>query len=145
MLILTLGSTNSGCNGFTKISFFSPTMIKDVGCKWVILGHSERRNVFKESDEVWSFKPGWLSKLTASCLWFSYTFVKNPWVGSGINCSASVVWILLLTSSSCSFAIFWFYLKVLSMWFPTMRVVCQDYSSQKSLTAKFLIKLILLF
>ncbi|KAJ7379710.1 triosephosphate isomerase [Desmophyllum pertusum] len=30
----------------------SPTMIKDVGCNWVILGHSERRNVFKESDEL---------------------------------------------------------------------------------------------
>lgn len=27
-------------------------MIKDVGCNWVILGHSERRNIFKESDEV---------------------------------------------------------------------------------------------
>lgn len=27
-------------------------MIKDVGCDWVILGHSERRNVFGESDEL---------------------------------------------------------------------------------------------
>ena len=27
-------------------------MIKDVGCEWVILGHSERRNIFKEPDEV---------------------------------------------------------------------------------------------
>jgi len=30
----------------------SPQMIKDVGCDWVILGHSERRNVFGESDEL---------------------------------------------------------------------------------------------
>lgn len=30
----------------------SPSMIKDVGCNWVILGHSERRNIFKESDEL---------------------------------------------------------------------------------------------
>ncbi|CAH8434216.1 unnamed protein product [Heterobilharzia americana] len=30
----------------------SPAMIKDVGCDWVILGHSERRNVFGESDEL---------------------------------------------------------------------------------------------
>ncbi|KAL9970190.1 hypothetical protein ACROYT_G022524 [Oculina patagonica] len=30
----------------------SPAMIKDVGCNWVILGHSERRNIFKESDEL---------------------------------------------------------------------------------------------
>jgi len=30
----------------------SPAMIKDVGCEWVILGHSERRNIFKETDEL---------------------------------------------------------------------------------------------
>lgn len=30
----------------------SPAMIKDVGVEWVILGHSERRNVFCESDEL---------------------------------------------------------------------------------------------
>ena len=33
-------------------SIFSPAMIKDVGCEWVILGHSERRHVFGESDQV---------------------------------------------------------------------------------------------
>lgn len=27
-------------------------MIKDVGCGWVILGHSERRNIFEETDEL---------------------------------------------------------------------------------------------
>jgi len=27
-------------------------MIKDVGAEWVILGHSERRNVFGENNEV---------------------------------------------------------------------------------------------
>lgn len=30
----------------------SPAMIKDVGVSWVILGHSERRNVFGESDAL---------------------------------------------------------------------------------------------
>nr|ABS19441.1 multivalent antigen sjTPI-FABP [synthetic construct] len=30
----------------------SPSMIKDVGCDWVILGHSERRSIFNESDEL---------------------------------------------------------------------------------------------
>lgn len=30
----------------------SPAMIKDIGCDYVILGHSERRNVFGESDEL---------------------------------------------------------------------------------------------
>lgn len=31
---------------------YSPGMIKDCGVNWVILGHSERRHVFGESDEV---------------------------------------------------------------------------------------------
>jgi len=30
----------------------SPVMLKDVGCQYVILGHSERREYFKESDEL---------------------------------------------------------------------------------------------
>ncbi|KAJ2165557.1 triosephosphate isomerase, partial [Coemansia sp. RSA 353] len=29
----------------------SPEMLHDVGAKWVILGHSERRSILKESDE----------------------------------------------------------------------------------------------
>ncbi|NLK01032.1 MAG: triose-phosphate isomerase [Clostridia bacterium] len=29
----------------------SPLMLKDIGCKYVILGHSERRHVFGETDE----------------------------------------------------------------------------------------------
>ncbi|MBI4387587.1 MAG: triose-phosphate isomerase [Candidatus Omnitrophica bacterium] len=30
----------------------SPLMLKDVGCRYVILGHSERRTLFKETDEL---------------------------------------------------------------------------------------------
>ncbi|XP_067006471.1 triosephosphate isomerase [Anabrus simplex] len=30
----------------------SPAMIKDIGLNWVILGHSERRNIFGEDDEL---------------------------------------------------------------------------------------------
>ena len=29
----------------------SPNMLVDAGCKWVIIGHSERRQYFSESDE----------------------------------------------------------------------------------------------
>jgi len=36
----------------------SPAMIKDIGCEWVILGHSERRNVFGESDQLVGEKVG---------------------------------------------------------------------------------------
>lgn len=35
-----------------SLSSFSPGMIKDCGATWVVLGHSERRHVFGESDEV---------------------------------------------------------------------------------------------
>ncbi len=38
-----------------SIYFCSPEMALDMGCEWVILGHSERRHVFKESDEVFMF------------------------------------------------------------------------------------------
>jgi triosephosphate isomerase len=34
----------------------SPAMIKDFGLKWVILGHSERRHVFGEDDNLISDK-----------------------------------------------------------------------------------------
>lgn len=30
----------------------SPSMLKDIGCNWVILGHSERRTIFGEKDEL---------------------------------------------------------------------------------------------
>ena len=30
----------------------SPLMLKDIGIDWIILGHSERRNIFGETDEV---------------------------------------------------------------------------------------------
>jgi len=36
----------------------SADMIKDIGVEWVILGHSERRNVFGESDEFIAEKVG---------------------------------------------------------------------------------------
>jgi triosephosphate isomerase (TIM) len=30
----------------------SPAVLKEIGCNWTLLGHSERRHVFKETDEM---------------------------------------------------------------------------------------------
>lgn len=48
-----IGVAAQNCYKVEKGAFtgeISPAMIKDVGCHWVILGHSERRHVLMESD-----------------------------------------------------------------------------------------------
>ena len=56
MLLLVISAVkillNIGNNYFNFVGEISPMMIKDIGAEWVILGHSERRNVFGESDAV---------------------------------------------------------------------------------------------
>ncbi len=50
-----IGVAAQNCHKAQKGAFTGETsvdMIKDVGCEWVVLGHSERRNVFGESDEL---------------------------------------------------------------------------------------------
>jgi len=50
-----IGVAAQNCYKVEKGAFtgdISPAMIKDCGCEWVILGHSERRNVFGESDQL---------------------------------------------------------------------------------------------
>lgn len=37
---------------FFVLGEISPAMIKDVGCDWVILGHSERRTIYGEKDDL---------------------------------------------------------------------------------------------
>lgn len=34
------------------VIILSPAMLKDLNIEWVILGHSERRNIFGETNEV---------------------------------------------------------------------------------------------
>jgi len=49
----SIGVAAQNCYKVSKGAFtgeISPAMIKDVGCEWVILGHSERRQVFGEPD-----------------------------------------------------------------------------------------------
>ncbi|KAA0710022.1 Triosephosphate isomerase A [Triplophysa tibetana] len=50
-----IGVAAQNCYKVPKGAFtgeISPAMIKDCGVDWVILGHSERRHVFGESDEL---------------------------------------------------------------------------------------------
>jgi len=51
----SIGVAAQNCYKVAKGAFtgeISPAMIKDIGCSWVILGHSERRNVFGECDAL---------------------------------------------------------------------------------------------
>jgi len=57
----SVGVAAQNCHKVAKGAFtgeISPGMIKDLGCEWVILGHSERRNIFGESDQLISEKIG---------------------------------------------------------------------------------------
>lgn len=74
---------------FTVLSLCSPAMIKDCGVNWVILGHSERRHVFGESDEV-TFYP------LCYCLWHHRVPAGKNWVctvcNSKLVCVLSAHW-----------------------------------------------------
>jgi len=51
----SIGVAAQNCYKVAKGAFtgeISPAMIKDVGCEWVILGHSERRQIFNETDQL---------------------------------------------------------------------------------------------
>jgi len=56
-----IGVAAQNCYKAEKGAFtgdISPAMIQDLGCKWAILGHSERRNVFGETDQLIGEKVG---------------------------------------------------------------------------------------
>ena len=51
----SIGVAAQNCYKAAKGAFtgeISPGMIMEVGCEWVILGHSERRHIFGESDTL---------------------------------------------------------------------------------------------
>lgn len=51
----TIGVAGQNCYKVAKGAFtgeISPAMLKDVGANWVIIGHSERRQIFGETDEL---------------------------------------------------------------------------------------------
>lgn len=55
LLTANIKTAGQNCYKAAKGAFtgdLSPQMLKDVGCDWVILGHSERRHVFGEGDQV---------------------------------------------------------------------------------------------
>lgn len=55
LLPATIGVSGQNCYKVAKGAFtgeVSPAMLKDVGADWVIIGHSERRQIFGETDEL---------------------------------------------------------------------------------------------
>lgn len=55
LLPSTIGLAGQNCYKVAKGAFTgeqSPAMLKDIGIDWVIIGHSERRTIFNESDEL---------------------------------------------------------------------------------------------
>jgi triosephosphate isomerase len=57
----------------------APEMLKDFGVNWVILGHSERRHVIGENDEVLDGAKRTSVELTICCLslWFNSFCIRN--------------------------------------------------------------------
>jgi triosephosphate isomerase len=61
-----IGIAGQNCYKIEKGAFtgdISADMLKDVGAGWVILGHSERRHVFGESDQLVGEKVGYALKV----------------------------------------------------------------------------------
>ena len=49
-------------------------MIKDCGCEWVILGHSERRHVFGEPDALIGDKVGFTSYVQCGSEYWTFKY-----------------------------------------------------------------------
>ena len=65
-LPVNIAVAGQSCYGTEKGAYtgeISPLMLLDINCQWVILGHSERRNVFNETDQLIGEKVGYCNNV----------------------------------------------------------------------------------
>ena len=55
----------------------SAEMVQDIGAKWVLIGHSERRRVFLETDEVGIFSNFIRKSIRTVCLFMCKEKLKS--------------------------------------------------------------------
>lgn len=59
------------------IGEISPVMLNDIGIEWVIIGHSERRNVFGETDNVNIFSGYFITEVYDLAIIYNILVVVN--------------------------------------------------------------------
>ena len=78
---INVGAQNQA--GFASGAYtgeIAASMLKDIGCEYVLLGHSERRHVYAESDEMINQKMHFLCLLR--CCHFTSTNCPHRFIGN---------------------------------------------------------------